>query len=61
MSAKKRNHRAFRIPKADRLRRFILRQSVVSLGAIICAFAYALFQVPFQIAAVGIRRYRHHY
>lgn len=54
MSTPKRNHRAFRIPKADRLRRFILQQSVASLGAIICAFAYALFQVPFQIAAGGI-------
>lgn len=50
----KRNHRAFRIPKAIRIRRFLFHQSVVAVGALLCALAYALFQVPFKIAAGGI-------
>lgn len=54
MSTPKRNHRAFRIPQATRVRRFFLRQGVVAVGALLCALAYSLFQVPFNIAAGGI-------
>lgn len=45
---------AFVMPRRKFSYRFIYNQLLIVVGSLIAAFGYALFQVPFQIAAGGI-------
>lgn len=40
--------------RPQRLRRFVLKQGMILLGAALAALGYSLFQVPIQLAAGGI-------
>lgn len=40
--------------RKEELRRILFMQGMVAIGAVVAALAYALFQVPFQLAAGGV-------
>jgi len=46
--------RQFDQPTAATIRRFIWRQFQIALGSLVAAFGFALFQVPFRLAAGGV-------
>jgi len=46
--------RQFDQPAAVRVRRFIWRQFQIALGSLVAAFGFALFQIPFKLAAGGV-------
>ncbi|WP_235894007.1 YitT family protein [Oceanidesulfovibrio indonesiensis] len=51
---RERVHRKLTLPTRARLRRVLFQQSLIFFGATIAALGYALFQVPFNLAAGGV-------
>jgi len=46
--------RQFDQPAAITIRRFVWRQFQIALGSLVAAFGFALFQIPFKLAAGGV-------
>lgn len=54
MRVPRRVHRKLEIPTKTKLRRVLMAQGTIAVGAMISALAYVIFQVPFRLAAGGV-------